>query len=53
MSKVLVDSSVWISFFKGHKDALPLMELIDSNQVYINELILTELIPSLIQKKRN
>ena len=48
---VLVDSSVWIEYFKGNKSVIKLNELIDSNNLCINELILAELIPSIVQKK--
>jgi len=48
---VLVDSSVWIEYFKGSLSALPLNSLIDSNNVCTNELILAELIPSINHKK--
>jgi predicted nucleic acid-binding protein len=51
MSKVLVDSSVWIAFFKGADSAKPLFDLLDSNQICTNDLILSELVPSL--KHRN
>ena len=51
MKKVLVDSSVWIAFFKGKKEALPVNELIDSNLVCINKLILAELVPAMHLKK--
>ena len=51
MSKVLVDSSVWISFFKGTEEGRLLFPLLDSNGILINDLILAELIPSLNQKK--
>lgn len=51
MKKVLVDSSVWIAFFKGENQALPLIELIDSNLVCVNKLILAELIPAMYHKK--
>lgn len=50
---VLVDSSIWIDYFDGKKSALPLNELIESNNLCINDLILTELIPSIIHKKEN
>ena len=50
---ILVDSSVWIAYFKGDERALPLNELIDSNDLCINDLILAELIPSIVQKKEN
>jgi predicted nucleic acid-binding protein len=48
---VLVDTSVWIDFFKGKESARPLNELIDSNILCINDLILAELIPSINQRK--
>jgi predicted nucleic acid-binding protein len=51
MSKILIDSSVWISFFKGNEEGKLLFPLLDSNQVCVNDLILAELIPSLLQKK--
>ena len=48
---VLVDTSVWIDYFKGKEAARPLNELIDSNTICINDLILAELIPSINHKK--
>jgi predicted nucleic acid-binding protein len=51
MKKVLVDSSVWIAFFNGENQTLPLIELIDSNLVCVNELILAELVPAMYHKK--
>lgn len=51
MNKVLVDSSVWISFFKGNEEGKLLFPILDSNQACINDLILAELIPSLNHKK--
>ena len=52
-SKVLVDSLVWIKFFKTGDDTLE--ELIGEDMVCTNELILTELLPVLMKlsKKRN
>lgn len=44
---VLVDTSIWIDYFKGKESALLLNDLIDSNNVCINNLILSELIPSI------
>ena len=44
---VLVDTSVWINFFAGDEKAIGLEKLIDSNNLCINDLILTELIPSI------
>lgn len=51
MKKVLVDSSVWIAFFKGKNEALPVNELIDSNLVCVNKLILAELVPAMHHRK--
>lgn len=48
---VLVDSSVWIEYFKGNESVLALNELIDSNNLCINNLILAELLPSINHKK--
>jgi predicted nucleic acid-binding protein len=48
---ILVDSSVWIAYFKGDDRALPLNELIDINDLCLNHLILAELIPSIVQKR--
>jgi predicted nucleic acid-binding protein len=51
MSRVLVDTSVWIDFFRGNKSAEPLLELLDIGSVVTNDLILTELLPSIRKKK--
>lgn len=51
MSLVLVDSSVWISFFKGSIPKEPFFSLIDTNQICTNDLILSEITPSLMFKK--
>lgn len=53
MKNVLVDSSVWIEYFRGRKEAAALDELIDKNLLCINSLILSELIPFLRIKKEN
>ena len=50
---VLVDSSVWIEYFKGNERTLPLNKLLDVNTVCINDLILAELIPSINHKKES
>ncbi|OQA64710.1 MAG: PIN domain protein [Spirochaetes bacterium ADurb.Bin269] len=50
---ILVDSSVWIEYFKGNEKALPLNQLLDTNTVCINDLILAELLPSINHKKEN
>jgi predicted nucleic acid-binding protein len=50
--KVLVDSSVWIDFFKGN-EILPLERLIQEDLVCTNEIILCEILPYILLKKRN
>jgi len=52
MKNVLVDSSVWIDYFKGGKniDVNLFEKLADNNQIVTNQLILAELIPSLTLK---
>jgi predicted nucleic acid-binding protein len=49
---VLVDTSVWIDYFKGLGRADKLDELIDNNFVLTNDLILTEIIPVLKIKRQ-
>jgi len=48
---VLVDSSVWIDYFRGTSRDNLVTQLIDESRVTTNELILAELIPSLLQRK--
>jgi hypothetical protein len=50
---VLVDSSVWIEYFKGNDATLPLNDLIDSNNICVNDLILAELLPSINHKNNH
>ena len=45
--QVLVDSSVWVDYFKGGGNSDKLDFLIDENILVINDLILAELIPFL------
>ena len=52
MSQILVDSSVWIAFFRGSIPKEPLFELIDANQLCTNDLILSEIVPSLVVRKQ-
>lgn len=44
---VLVDTSVWIEYFRSGHNSERLDFLIDENLVLINDLILAELVPSL------
>jgi len=48
---VLVDTSVWIDYFRGGKNSERLDFLIDEDLVVINDLILAEMVPFL--KVRN
>lgn len=50
---VLVDSSVWIDYFRGSGDTSRLDLLIEENFVVVNELVLAEIIPALHMKRQN
>ncbi len=47
MKKVLVDTSIWISYFKDERAYRKLDALIQDNQICSNNLVLAELIPFL------
>ncbi len=49
---ILVDSSVWIDYFRSGLNSEVLDELIDNNILCINNLILAELVPYLNVKKQ-
>jgi predicted nucleic acid-binding protein len=55
MSPVLVDSSIWIEYFKNANSPISsvLDNLIDIDNIFTNDLILAELLPFLISKKLN
>jgi predicted nucleic acid-binding protein len=55
MSQVLLDSSVWIEYFRdsNSKVSTEVDKLIDIGNIFTNELILTEIIPYLKVKKQN
>ncbi len=44
---VLVDTSIWVNYFRGGENSAKLDLLIDENLVVINDLILAELVPFL------
>jgi len=50
--QVLVDTSIWIDYFKDGRKSSKLDYLIDENIITINDLILAELIPFLKIKKQ-
>ncbi|MDR2395651.1 MAG: PIN domain-containing protein [Endomicrobium sp.] len=51
MNNILIDSSVWIEYFRGNKNFLFVNDLIVTNVLCTNELILTELLPFILYKK--
>ncbi|MDR3124450.1 MAG: PIN domain-containing protein [Endomicrobium sp.] len=51
MNNILIDSSVWIEYFRGSKNFLFVNDLIISNVLCTNELILAELLPFILYKK--
>ncbi len=51
MSSILVDSSVWIDYFSDKHKYKILDKLIADNQICINDLILSELLPFLYYKE--
>jgi predicted nucleic acid-binding protein len=51
LNQILVDSSVWIAFFRGSLPRDGIFNLIDANQICTNDLILSEITPSLMIKK--
>ena len=50
--KIIVDSSVWIDYFRSGQKSGMLDTLIDENLIAVNDLILTEIIPPLRLKKQ-
>jgi len=51
--KILVDSSVWIDYFRSGKDSELLDLYIDQNIICINDLILADLVPYLKINNQN
>jgi len=49
--KVLVDSSVWVAYFRGADDLPALEWLIDEGLIVTNDLILAELTPPLLVRR--
>ena len=48
---ILVDTSVWINYFKGREEVKRLDMFIETNSIVVNDLILSELLPFINQKK--
>ena len=49
---IIVDSSIWIDYFKSGENSEKLDYFIDENIIIVNDLILAELIPFLKLKKQ-
>ncbi len=49
---VLVDTSIWVDYFRGGNSSLDLDVLINENLVSTNDIILAELVPYLKVKKQ-
>jgi len=49
---VLVDTSIWVDYFRGGENSTGMEFLIDENLVITNDIILAELIPYLKIKKQ-
>ena len=50
---ILVDTSIWIDYFKSGANSSKLDGLLEDNLVVINDIILAELVPFLIIKKQH
>lgn len=50
--EILVDSSIWIDYFRGGNQSTQMETLIDRNLIATNDIILAELIPFLKVKKQ-
>jgi predicted nucleic acid-binding protein len=51
MNTVLVDSSAWIEYFRDYKEFAFIDRLIEGGFICTNDIILTELLPSVIHRK--
>jgi predicted nucleic acid-binding protein len=51
--RILVESSIWIDYFRGGNDSEVMDSYIDENVICTNHLILSELIPNLRIRKEN
>ncbi len=48
---VLVDTNVWVEFFRGSKKSLALSDSIESGEVYLHPFVLTELVLGGLKKE--
>ena len=50
---ILVDTSIWVDYFKSGANSIRLDGLLEDNLIVINDIILAELVPFLIIKKQH
>jgi predicted nucleic acid-binding protein len=50
---ILVDTSIWVDYFKSGLNSIQLDDLLEDNLIVINDIILAELVPFLIIKKQH
>ncbi len=53
MNIFLVDTSVWIAYFRGQENVKQLDQVIETNSIRTNDLILSELLPLIRLKNEN
>jgi predicted nucleic acid-binding protein len=53
MSNNIVDSSAWIEYFKGNEEYSFIRDLVYNNAICTNDIILAELLPSIIHRGEN
>ena len=53
MNIFLVDTSVWIAYFRGQENVKQLDQIIETNSIRTNDLILSELLPLIRLKNEN
>jgi len=46
-----IDSSAWIEYFRGNRKYLFVNQLIETNAICTNDIVLAELLPSIIHRK--
>jgi predicted nucleic acid-binding protein len=51
--QILVDTSIWIDYFKSGANSSKLDGLLEDNLIVINDIIFAELVPFLIIKKQH
>ena len=47
MKQVLVDTSIWVNYFRSNDNAEVLTQLFEDDRVVINDVILAELLPAM------